>query len=448
MQDNSVFQGFVANLAQYQKGKLHGEWVSFPTDKRKMEDVFTRLGITQQENVFVAEYKSEQNQGLANYLKPFANLDEVNYFAELLDFLDEKEKGLVLMVVEWERLDDIYQYINVIHNVDKYQLIPNIYNPASLKEYTKRHPDEVTSKIHLGAFCDIGYIYETGEIEMIYDGNRDAIPKNCRVYAQWEPFQQKNLPKDTQDKIKKLLENSPKVEGFHAYIANSVALQENEIKGEWVSLPTDLEAIQELFERIELNNPFEYTCLSVQSDVKGLGEKIDTTIHLDLLNYMAEEMERLEYSDDDSLAIFESCLEAYKVNGGTDILNLIENTDCFRLAQDKHSMQEVANKYMGEMKLPKSLSSHIHIDIPSAEKEIKRDEAAYYTKNGFLERLRLPTEYYKSLEDIPDRSRIVPVIKEISREEVKKSLLATLENAKDASESTKQNKKTKRDIER
>ncbi|MBC1502192.1 antirestriction protein ArdA, partial [Listeria weihenstephanensis] len=317
-----------------------------------------------------------------------------------------------------------------------------------LAEYIKANPDSPSAKNHEGDFCDIGYVYGIRKIEIMYDGNVNRIPKNRKIAPIMEPFHTSNLSEEMQVKMKEILGNNEQVEGFQAYIGNVKALERDEVKGEWVAFPTDMETIQEVFERIELKSPFDYVCLGVQSDVKGLGGKIDTTIHLDTLNYLAEEIESLEYRDDDTLFIFESCLEAYKVNDSFDILNMIENTDCYRLAQNKHNMQEVANKYMGDMKLPKALSDRIHIDIQGASNEIKTSEAAYFTKNGFLERLRLPTQYYVSREDIPEDSRIFPVLKEINKEDVKRSVLAALEKTKDGKEPTKQNKSVKRDIER
>lgn len=448
MQDHKVFQGFVANLSSYQKGKLQGEWVDFPTTQKRMAQVFSNLDTKDQDNVFIAEYKSKENQGLVAYLKPFTKLDEVNFFANMIRNLNENTRQVALTIMDLEGLEDINQCINVIYNLDKYALIPEVTTSKQLAAYKKIHPDSPSAKKHVGDFCDIGYVYQIGKIEIIYDGNVNRIPKKLKIVPMFEPFRQNNLPKEIQARIKDTLSHVEEKDEFQAYIANKNALQLGEIKGEWVAFPTDMETIQVVFERIELSSPFDYVCLGVQSDVKGLNERIDETIHLDVLNYMAEEIESLAYRNDETFEIFESCVEVFDTANSYDILNMLENTDCYRLAQNQHTMQDVANKYMGDLKLPKALSKHIHIDIQGANDEVKPSEAAYFTKNGFLERLRLPTQYYTSHEDVPESSRIFPVLKEINKEDVKKSIVATLENAKSNKEPTKSSKSVKRDVER
>ncbi|MBC1227569.1 antirestriction protein ArdA [Listeria booriae] len=447
MQDKVVFQGFVAKLSEYQKGNLKGEWVAFPTTKKRMEEVLLQLDISNPDNMFIATYKSEQRHPIINYLKPFTHLDEVNFLANIFGKLREDTKMVLSAVIDIEGLSEVNQCINAIYNLDKYALIPKIKTPVLLERYMMEYPDSPAVN-KSGSFCEMGYVYDIGTMEEIYDGNVNRIPKNSKVCPLFEPFQEKNLSQKTQDKLKIILADVPHTEGFQAYIANTDALGQDEIKGEWVSFPTDTHTIQEVFERIELTDPFKYACLGVQSSVKGLSEKIVASTHLDILNYIAEEVEGLAYRDGNGIAILESCIEAFKSNHSLDILNFIENIDCFRLARNKQNMQEVANKYMGEMKLPKSLANHIHIDIPSSEKELKRDEDAYFTKNGFLERLSLPVKYYKSQEDVPESSRIFPVLKEINKEDVKKSIVATLENAKSNKEPTKPSKSVKRDVER
>ena len=42
----ATLRGFLTNLGKYNEGDLVGEWVDLPIDEDELEDVFKRIGIS------------------------------------------------------------------------------------------------------------------------------------------------------------------------------------------------------------------------------------------------------------------------------------------------------------------------------------------------------------------------------------------------------------------
>ncbi|MBC6314055.1 hypothetical protein [Listeria grandensis] len=198
----------------------------------------------------------------------------------------------------------------------------------------------------------------------------------------------------------------PQVAPIATFITNEKTV--NKGKGEWVSFPTNKQAMQDAWERLDIQQPSDCICLCVTSTIEGLAERISARIDLDVLNTLAEEVHGLDGSPKNK-AIFEACLEVFQANDITDILNMVVNTDCFQLEQNQKQMQNLANQYQDKLGMPKSLNKSIHAEMQGVPNPIPKPTGkVYMSRNGFLEQLRMPRQYFTSPADMPEKYRVLP----------------------------------------
>lgn len=188
------FEAFITNLGKYNEGELVGEWVKFPTTSEELQKVFERIGIGSKDDFgnpyeewFISDYDCYVD-GLYEKLGEYENLDDhdYNHFQAAMQISDYT--------------GSIKDVINLIDNLDKYEIYPGVESNADLGHYYIEElgmmevPDYLADYIdyeaygrdvainEMGQFTDYGYVRDTQEsFTEYYDGDRENIPDEYRV---------------------------------------------------------------------------------------------------------------------------------------------------------------------------------------------------------------------------------------------------------------------------
>lgn len=201
------FEAYITNLGKYNEGELVGEWVKFPTTSEELQKVFERIGIGSKDDFgnpyeewFISDYDCYVD-GLYEKLGEYENLDELNYLASKLNELDDHDYNHLQAAMQVsDYTGSIKDVINLIDNLDKYEIYPGVESNADLGHYYIEElgmmevPDYLADYIdyeaygrdvainEMGQFTDYGYVRDTQEsFTEYYDGNRENIPDEYRV---------------------------------------------------------------------------------------------------------------------------------------------------------------------------------------------------------------------------------------------------------------------------
>ena len=201
------FEAFITNLGKYNEGERVGEWVKFPTTSEELQKVFERIGIGSKDDFgnpyeewFISDYDCYVD-GLYEKLGEYENLDELNYMASKLDELDDHDYNHFQAAMQIsDYTGSIKDVINLINNLDKYEIYPGVESNADLGHYYIEElgmmevPDYLADYIdyeaygrdvainEMGQFTDYGYVRDTQEsFTEYYDGDRENIPDEYRV---------------------------------------------------------------------------------------------------------------------------------------------------------------------------------------------------------------------------------------------------------------------------
>lgn len=117
--ENYYFRAFITNLSKYNDGYLIGEWVDFPIDKAKFEEVLDRndIGEGKDEEWFVTDYESNLPGFDWHELGEYANYDELQEFGEKLEEINKSGQAKAIANA-YEATDDIQRAIDGILNGD------------------------------------------------------------------------------------------------------------------------------------------------------------------------------------------------------------------------------------------------------------------------------------------------------------------------------------------
>ena len=195
------FEAFITNLGKYNEGELVGEWVKFPTTSEELQKVFERIGIGSKDDFgnpyeewFISDYDCYVD-GLYEKLGEYENLDELNYLASKLDELDDHDYNHFQAAMQIsDYTGSIKDVINLIDNLDKYEIYPGVESNADLGHYYIEElgmmevPDYLADYIdyeaygrdvainEMGQFTDYGYVRDTQEyFTEYYDGDREKL---------------------------------------------------------------------------------------------------------------------------------------------------------------------------------------------------------------------------------------------------------------------------------
>ena len=124
---------YLTNLGKYNEGCLMGEWVKLPVDKDKLQEVLDRIGINQQyEEYFISDYETL----FANlHISEYASINDLNELAERVDGLADYDYEKLAAVLECESSMSIAEILEVIDNLDNFDLLADVEDDEALGEY-------------------------------------------------------------------------------------------------------------------------------------------------------------------------------------------------------------------------------------------------------------------------------------------------------------------------
>lgn len=110
-----IIKGFATNKWKYFEYELIGEWVEFPCDEDKWNEVLERIGINEEYNdYFFTDWEIDLNNEFT--LDSDITFEEINKLAEELELLDDYELEKLDAILETvtsdirEALDDLNSY--------------------------------------------------------------------------------------------------------------------------------------------------------------------------------------------------------------------------------------------------------------------------------------------------------------------------------------------------
>ena len=125
---------YLTNLEKYVEGCLVYELVKLPIDKEKLQDVLDHIGIDgqQYEEVFISDYEST----LSNlHISEYASIQELNELAEKIDELADYDYEKLGAVLECESCMTIAEILEIIDELDNFDLLTEVDNDEALGEY-------------------------------------------------------------------------------------------------------------------------------------------------------------------------------------------------------------------------------------------------------------------------------------------------------------------------
>lgn len=148
---------YITNLGKYAEGYLIGQWLLLPCPEDKLQEALTAIGINDEyEEYFITDSESE----IPNiHIDQYASLSELNKLAAKIEELADYDYDKLTAVLEWESALTVTGIIDIIDNLDSYDLLSDISDDAALGEYFATE---------LGVF--------------------DAIPVNLRYYLDTERY--------------------------------------------------------------------------------------------------------------------------------------------------------------------------------------------------------------------------------------------------------------------
>ena len=199
----SVIEAYVTNLGRYNEGYLLGEYLKFPADTGDVQSLLKRIGVdgVLYEEIFITDYEVDI-EGLYDCLGEYDSIDELNYFAALLDEMDESDREkFEAALVYGDYTGSLKNLINLAQNLDCYEYYSGINDEDDLGRYmidemgAMEVPEYLENYINYeaygrdvsledgGVFTDNGYIVSNGDSFMEHYTGREDIPEEYKIFA-------------------------------------------------------------------------------------------------------------------------------------------------------------------------------------------------------------------------------------------------------------------------
>lgn len=155
------------------------------------------------------------------------------------------------------------------------------------------------------------------------------------------------------------------------FVTNLGKYNEGELIGEWVSLPISESELEEVLERIGINEQYEeYFITDYETELDGLN--VDEYSNISELNELAEQLAELDEYDLEKVG---AIVEAYG-----DLKEAIENIDNYTYYSGK-TLEDLAYEYVEEMNLPEFAQRYF--DYEAFERDLEFDGYTE-TNNGVI----------------------------------------------------------------
>ena len=167
---------------------------------------------------------------------------------------------------------------------------------------------------------------------------------------------------------------------FEAFITNLGKYNEGELIGEWVKFPCDSEELEQVFERIGINEYYEeFFITDYDCYVPGLYDKLGEYESIETLNELAETIESLDSWEYDTLC---AVLEAQSFESLEDIITEAQDLNNYTLI-DAHDNYDLGYYFAIEcdcLNIPDSIVNYF--DFEAYGRDISFDGT--FTEKGFL----------------------------------------------------------------
>lgn len=148
---------YLTNLGKYVQGCLIGQWVQLPIPESKLQEVLHQIGISEgYEEYFITDSETDI---LDITVDEYASLSELNELAAKIEELADFDYTKLAAVLEWESPQTVADTIDIIENLDRYDLLPDVEDDEGLGEY-------------FGVEC----------------GVFDVVPEHLRYYIDYERY--------------------------------------------------------------------------------------------------------------------------------------------------------------------------------------------------------------------------------------------------------------------
>ena len=124
---------YLTNLGKYVEGCLIGQWVQLPIPQERLQEVLTQIGIGDgHEEYFITDSETDI---LDISIDEYASIDELNELAAKIEALADFDYTKLAAVLEWESPLAVAGAIEIIENLDSYDLLPDVEDDEALGEY-------------------------------------------------------------------------------------------------------------------------------------------------------------------------------------------------------------------------------------------------------------------------------------------------------------------------
>ena len=144
---------YLTNLGKYVEGYLIGQWVQLPIPQERLQEVLTQIGCGE---YFITDSETDI---LDISIGEYAILIELNVLAAKIEELADFDYTKLAAVLEWETPQTVADTIDIIENLNSYDLLPDVEDNEGLGEY-------------FGVEC----------------GVFDAVPEHLRYYIDYERY--------------------------------------------------------------------------------------------------------------------------------------------------------------------------------------------------------------------------------------------------------------------
>lgn len=126
-------QIFITNLGRYNEGYLLGEWIKLPIEQDALQNALDRIGIDEEyEEYFITDFESIFSN---LYINEYASISDLNTLAERIDGLADYDLEKLAAVLECEGNTGITDVIELIDDLDSFDLLEDIDSDYAIGEY-------------------------------------------------------------------------------------------------------------------------------------------------------------------------------------------------------------------------------------------------------------------------------------------------------------------------
>ena len=166
------------------------------------------------------------------------------------------------------------------------------------------------------------------------------------------------------------------------YLTNLGRYNEGCLMGEWVKLPIDKDKLQEVLDRIGINEAYEeYFITDYETLLSNL--HISEYASISDLNELAERIEGLADHDYDKLGAVLECESSMSI---AEILKLIDGLDSFNLLTDVEDDEALGEYYAECCCIFAGIPDHIqqYFDFEAYGRDIRLESNMCYTSYGAI----------------------------------------------------------------